>query len=374
MSNEFLLRKAGVHALRFAEWCHQRGVPRENIHLFLSSAEIAEPEIALRASGFELPAADAACFDTFLNGFNGLTELSGDLLYVYWSGHGTFYEDERRFLYFEDLSVHAQYVLDVSDFLRRLRSKPAKRFALQIAYVDACANHFDQSAAGLQPLRVIGGSATPLQEVEQMYLFATKPREEADAVAFSEVVLKALGDSPEDIWPPDHDAVIATVRNKVLLPAQTPVQIIYRTMIGDTGDERVMGDLPASPFVNAVARQTMHAVSWFRGLAAILADYSTFASAADESGRAALYGDIQDAARLPAVMPPGDADAALLHIVASAFHWNVVDALAEAVRKRNGASADFDSELSRVRLMHDARRLFEDGRTRTHVRQPSGAR
>ena len=137
----WLLPNAADHALAFAAWTRTRGVPRDHIHLFLSIADHTRLAPALANSDLTAQSATFAAITDFA--LRELPKKAGELLYIFWAGHGSISEDGVRVLFFEDLTQQTQLPFDLNDFFARLRTSSFQRFGTQIAYVDACANRFE---------------------------------------------------------------------------------------------------------------------------------------------------------------------------------------------------------------------------------------
>src|SRR4051812_8637117 len=81
------LRRAAEHALNFAEWCRGAGVPASNVHLFLDARQRAALRPRLANAGVVAePATSGAIYPFFKD---TLPRLDGDVLLLFWSGHGS---------------------------------------------------------------------------------------------------------------------------------------------------------------------------------------------------------------------------------------------------------------------------------------------
>jgi hypothetical protein len=344
------LPEAGPHAIAFAAWARRRHVPRANIRLFLAAPDRRERAAEIAAADLD-PAKPAT--NASINGFldsKQFAALSGDLLYLYWSGHGSVGDDERRLLFFEDLRRDAAPTLDFNYLLTRLRSHPLARFPLQNAYVDACANRFSDLRLEVQPGVNRAGTGGVLPGIDQRIVFAADSGAAALAGRFSRRLLGELEEpSRAGSWPPDFDAIADAITRDVELTGQHPRQFWIRT--GDRETTRITGELPASQFVNDAAYASHCTVEWFRGLASIAARLPGFRDGAAK--RAALYRSAANAAAPRDRALPAYDD--LLETTALAYSKGRENALAERVSKLEPASIEFMIEFERIELLRKAR-------------------
>lgn len=129
-------------ACRFVRWLRSRGVPAGNIHLFASPLEANAAELA----GLDVPWQPARrepiheCFTKALPG------TAGDLLFLFWGGHGLLTAGERRLIYADATEV-AALNLDLGSLLNSLHGDPFAGLPRQVAIINACANHFEHPRA-----------------------------------------------------------------------------------------------------------------------------------------------------------------------------------------------------------------------------------
>jgi hypothetical protein len=352
------LPAAGEHALTFAEWAKNAGVPPEKVHLFLSKPDIDKFEDRLAAVGVQARVATYSSFNDFVDG--EMPKLSGDLLYFYWSGHGSISENSQRILFYQDLTRDSQRHLDLNYFLIRLRSAPLGGFPSQIAYVDACANRFEdlgfQASAGKdQP-----GMRNLKSGIQQIFFLAADSGQQAAAGEFSAHVLAALHTAwnQSGQWPPNADQVIGEVRHQFRGLQQRPVQITWRTSSGDeSGTEISSGDLPGSEFINSVAQSVGYSVRSLRRLATIAGYFESLAGEGSEQNRDDLYAHLaaQSGKQGAKRRARSNAQLDLLHIIASAFAWGNQEFLDQEVNRIEAEAAPFSTELRRFRLLSSVR-------------------
>lgn len=341
---------AAEHAVEFAEWALFGGVEPNNIHLFISSSDKAKLTDRVMRAGLFARVATRQEISEFID--KELKDISGDLLYLFWSGHGSISENRERILFFEDLSNDFIRALDLNHLLVRLRSEPHGKFRRQLAYVDACANRFEdlrfKTSAGLER----PGIGRLIAGVRQVFFLAADSGQEATAGEFSKAILQSLRQQYETagIWPPDPDAVREAVRPIFDETYQRPVQIAWSTKQADEYGEEVSGDLPSSDYVNDVAREAGLPVRFLRSLAARAAPFTTDGSGAK---RDALYQRLAKrsapAGRAARLSPQLD----LLQLIATAFEAGQIDELLEEVD-----DLGFTAELRRLNLLREARALL----------------
>ncbi|MBC8164687.1 MAG: hypothetical protein H7Y20_02310 [Bryobacteraceae bacterium] len=346
------LPKAGEHAVQFAEWLRAREVPASNIRLFLSTSDHAGYSARLSVIGVSAISATTTTFNQVIE--NEVPAWTGETLYFFWAGHGNIDEQDQRILFFEDWrELQHQRHLDLTSLLKQLRRVPlGDKFPFQVAYVDACANQFETIGfEGRTGSRTV--NLNPLVPgVHQVFFLAADSGDQAVAGEFSELVLDELTRAS---WPPDPDAIIAAVRPKFEDASQRPVRLAWRTAAGDEdGIESVVGDLPASAYVNAVEAIRGFPVRHLRSLARAASDIGFSDSAAREDLRQRL-------STAPGIAAPnerarsGGGEKDLLHIIARAFDSQRENLLLQTIRSMQPESALFEAEFERTRLLRQVR-------------------
>jgi hypothetical protein len=229
-------------AARMGGWLLDRGVPAENILLFLSplpeNQEV--PPAPLRAG------VQPATHDEIHRALTAtLTRREGDLLWIFWAGHGVMTVQESRRLFYADATVATKSNLDLNSLLASLRTDYMAGFPRQVCVVDACQNHFEglQSATSLPSETFPVGM--PLAWQEQFVLLAAKPGELATNLSaqkaglFSQALMNELRQEPTDRWPPDVGRVSERLLERFVglrregQAKQTPTSFFYRTWEGD---------------------------------------------------------------------------------------------------------------------------------------------
>ena len=137
-------------AIDFADWLVSRDVPPDNIHMFVSPLS-EENEDLLKLSNkvkslhndkelFVRAASEKYIKDT-INSKLLKNNVSGRLLYVFWSGHGFISENNKRILPFSDTEDTNFSNIDFYSLQEALKISPRKSgFEQQVYFIDACAN------------------------------------------------------------------------------------------------------------------------------------------------------------------------------------------------------------------------------------------
>lgn len=230
-------------ARRFSDWLLARGVPAENISLFLSPRD-SNRALLTSALPHGQPATQAAISDALVN---GLSQRRGDLLYIFWGGHGIITAAEERWLFYADATANSMLNLDVTSLLTMLRSTLFRGFDQQICIIDACANFVEDWANPSKFPRQTFPQHQPRDACEQFVLFAAKAGDVAGNLnheqtgLFSKQVLEQLAAQPAAAWPPDMDAIYLYLQKQfIALRAtgqtnQTPNSFRYRDWSNNEG-------------------------------------------------------------------------------------------------------------------------------------------
>ena len=190
-------------ACRFVRWLRAREVPAENIQLFASALErnIAELE---KLDVSQEPAKREPIRIWFTE---ELPKRSGDLLFLFWGGHGLLTAGRRRLIY-ADATLIDTLNLDLDSLLYSLHCDLFAGLPRQVSFIDACANHVETLRAS---------EVFPCERYEtgceQFVLFGAKPGElsKNDNIlrsgVFSSAVLDDLERQPAQPFPPDIPAL-----------------------------------------------------------------------------------------------------------------------------------------------------------------------
>jgi len=192
-------------AIKFAQWLGSRGVPKDNIRLCLSPLEDIEHSELTIEEATEYKIAD------LITGW--LSEKKGDLLYLFWAGHGLITSTRNRRLLCADATKRNWQNLDLDSLLMYLSSDSCK-IQHHVCIIDACANYILESQG--RPTNL--GSKTfpsgkPKTESQQFVLLATREGEQAKVNAsektgyFSQAVMEALAEESNGNFPPNMEAI-----------------------------------------------------------------------------------------------------------------------------------------------------------------------
>jgi hypothetical protein len=249
----------GTDGVVFAEWLCGRKVPPENIHLFLSLLDPDDAALKARLAAKRLVIKAPAERDPIRKMFTQiLPRLEGQLLFLFWGGHGVVKDLDARRLFYATASDENPDSLDFSSLRRMFRSDKVK-IRRQVAFIDACANYYESMRLALQT----AGDQMPYTNteppVEQFFVFAAASGQATknDAVrktgAFSTFVNEWLkNDKTEDldVMLPGLDAHFNNLRAQ-RETRQTPVYYIVEA--GNNVKES--GSVPQSEVVQVAAER-----------------------------------------------------------------------------------------------------------------------
>jgi hypothetical protein len=325
--SEWDLNGPASDAIRFVRWLLERSVPAENIRLHLSTL----PENdGLKTEVQDIPAHDATLAQVKDSFEHWLGEKGsagrGDLLLVFWGGHGVLTDAQRRLVFCEDASELRSGTLDLDTRLEQLRKRPWSAFQRQAGFVDTCANYFVgkiREKIGLEETRYVGG--TPDPGVRQWMMYAAASGEVAANFdvrrtgAFSEVVLEELDAAPAGTWPPDLNKVHSRVSDRMRelresgQLRQTPVFL----KLGDwEGNEWIDGEIPVPPVVQESVRVSGASVRQYRTLVEVL---GSVPGPGVTDLWAPLLDQLPEGLRERLQPPPGSPPLDSLAVVAAAF-------------------------------------------------------
>ncbi|MFG2129873.1 hypothetical protein ACGFNV_19000 [Streptomyces sp. NPDC048751] len=203
------LRGPARDALRFTQWLTGPGqVPPDNVRLLLSPLD---PECLDWSAGAQLAALEnrwrPATEENVRNAlFRELPECDGDMLWIYWAGHG-FLSPEERWMMLPCSDAHRGEIrhLNLTSALSWWRTDLVKRgcFQLQAALVDACRVEVPRGSA-LNFGRFQYGRGQRWTSPRQFELYASREgeaaRNDAERAAgqFTDVLLDELADRALD--------------------------------------------------------------------------------------------------------------------------------------------------------------------------------
>jgi vWA-MoxR associated protein C-terminal domain/Caspase domain len=243
---------AGAYAVRFANWTLGCGVPPERITL--AATWLDEPD--------RLPDGVKQVEPTREKMQRVITELRhvhGELLLMYWCGHGVVNELGERALFTSDATLGNMLNIPVDGVLRFLGSRAVQGFADQIALIDACGN-FVQELGYQERLPGISFPDGQPREVSQFSFLAADEGQTADydmierEGTFSKEVMPWLESNARSL-PPDVEGLARDV-GKVYREKKARDELrahpVY-WMIGGAGFGRIADGLIPGPGASAAS-------------------------------------------------------------------------------------------------------------------------
>lgn len=251
---EWDLPGAGRHAVEFAQWAIRQGVPPERVRLGCTWLDKKAGAHAVQQTAAQPVSVGN---ESLLRVIDELMTEGGDLLLVYWCGHGVAGDQLERRLLTADASEHNLANRFVADLQARFQSDIGAGFARQILIIDACASimaHHDGEKRALpdsrmQPLRT--------RKARQDFYFATDVGEyahfdkAAGTAAYTTAVLRRLTATEGASFPPDFRTLFTQVEQD-LATEPHPRPVFLRVEVEGSGRERrferttrvVFGDRP----------------------------------------------------------------------------------------------------------------------------------
>lgn len=202
---------AAKSASDFARWLRGQGVPADNILLFLSPL----PGAGAKVEGIVPKEPNHGqiweAVDVILPNLD-----SGELLFLFWAGHGQMDFNHQLRLYYAD-SANGGASLNLGWLSMRLRTRDFKSFSWHIGFIDSCADY-----AKVNYNEEVSLDKPPIFDRKQFFLFATQPGQQAQASLFSQCLLEELGKGPKNVWPDLQDLTSRVKRRLSDTPDQTP--------------------------------------------------------------------------------------------------------------------------------------------------------
>ncbi|MFD0355928.1 caspase family protein [Streptomyces sp. NPDC127110] len=139
-------------AVRFARWLRQRGVPAANVTLLLAAAPDSYAALNRAAADIGLEPTYVSSRDRIMDHFmpRGAAP-EGDVLYVYWGGHGVLDHGNRRLLLCPDASDADQRCIELTNLQEYLTGPEVACFPQQVFLVDVCAGFIEHRRRGDTP-------------------------------------------------------------------------------------------------------------------------------------------------------------------------------------------------------------------------------
>jgi hypothetical protein len=242
-------------ACRFTDWLLARGIPAENIALFLSPLED-NAVLAARTNPAPQPGHQAPLNKAITE---TLREKQGDLLFIFWGGHGIMDQEMSRRLFYADAVTENKRNLDLNSLLTALRSSNFSGLPRQICLVDACANSLEEQRWRTNlPVDLIP-HGPPRSHHDQFVFLASRRGEVAQNLSaektgvFSQELLQELHAVPAGQWPPDMPSVVRRVQARMETISraggqpQTPVFLWSRDWQGNENSLGMVAGTKSDP-------------------------------------------------------------------------------------------------------------------------------
>ncbi len=233
---------AAAVAQRFARWALDSAVPASRIWL-ATSPDYTED---LATTGVKIVGTTQHALEQM---FVDASKEAGELLLVFWCGHGVLNETQQRALFTADATVELKRNLVVSDILNYLSSRAFQALRNQIIIIDSCANfvqnmHLPTILPGYGNLQ--GG---PPHAVSRAVLYSASEgqpsatKKTIEEMPFSKMVLDWLVEH-DAVLPRDFDSLCVHVESEFIKFGgdrnlnQRPVQLNVRYF---DGSEELIG-------------------------------------------------------------------------------------------------------------------------------------
>ena len=322
-------------ALQIAGWLRARGVPAGNITILLSPLEENLPAVKQELADLGLPAEPVpATVDVVRQVVTEqLPAKDGDLLVLFWSGHGTLDRRKERRLFCANAAANAKYNINVTDLLAALSDKDFTGLREQVVIIDACANFVHEMKLRRQEPES-GLALGKTRAVSQDVLLAAAQGEKASlekkvsSGRFGRMVADWLEEHAPELPPAMDELAAAVVAGFEKLredgvTAQHPMRI--REILHGSEAEHVFGGEPVPENVWLAARSARLTTEQVRRTAAVVEAAPQMAA---ERNRAALAATLQGAVGPLA----GTNDPDLFDLVSAVLGQGQPEALFRALR------------------------------------------
>lgn len=242
-------------AARAVLWLLRRGVPPEQILLFLSPvppdvtallASVAEGPLPAGADRVQASLADHAGVDGAVR--RTLKSVAGELLVVFWGGHGAVDQERQQRLFLADATLDDRRNVDLERLLLFLRSSYFAGFPQQLVCVDACASRFDDRSSEMRlPTdafpdgKDVPGRKQILLRAASRGQVALESKRQKKGL-FSRELLAQLDADTSEVWPPDMRAVATRLKTRFAeLAQELPVEQLPTLWTYEDDDGTIRG-------------------------------------------------------------------------------------------------------------------------------------
>jgi len=201
-------------ARSFSEYLRTRGVKPTQIHLFLSPLEKNQALVDCAE-----PEAKPATMEAVSAAVRTLHKKQGDLLVIYWGGHGIANLKGNRRLFFANADEDDKLNLDLNSLLESLGTTYFSGFRRQLVFIDACANFEEDMQWAFHTPGITFSLGDPL-DTRQFVFFAARLSETARNLEsegtgfFSKTLLDNLKQQPASHWPPELGSITREIRRE----------------------------------------------------------------------------------------------------------------------------------------------------------------
>ena len=187
-----------------------------------------------------------------------LKSVRGDLLVVFWGGHGAVDQERQQRLFLADATIDDRKNVSLERLLLFLRSSYFEDLPEQLVCVDACASRFDDRSSEMRlPTeeypdgKDVPGRKQVLLRAATRGQVALESKRQKKGL-FSRELLAALDADPASAWPPDLRAVAVSLKSRFAeLAAELPSEQLPSLWTYDDDD----GTIPwRAPSATRVAR------------------------------------------------------------------------------------------------------------------------
>jgi vWA-MoxR associated protein C-terminal domain/Caspase domain len=347
--NNWDLDGAADSALRILGWLRRCEVPAANITVLLSPLDSNRSKVEHSLADLGLPAEPMPATVEKIRQVvtEQLPEKDGDLLVLFWSGHGVLDRRLQRRLFCADAGIHAKYNINITDLLAALSGKNFRGLHRQVIIVDACANFIHEMRLNLQAPESDFALGDP-RPVNRDGLLAAAQGERAvldRQASLGQVVADWLDEHPLALPPPINLLASHVLEHFEKLrangvTAQHPVRI--QEILH--GTEHVFGGDPVPEAVLLSARSSGLTTAQVRTTAAAIARTPQMAT---EGGRRALMEALHDA--VGPITRTDDPEADLLDLVSVILDRRAGATLFQALLN---LAASEDERIAAVAVRH----------------------